>query len=108
MRDRSLFTEYADTPNSSIQGAGTCPALGRGTVKVLFVNDTGTRIPVTLQDAIHAPAMPYNLVSLGRLTTAALSYSGHGDDLKVLDCDRVIGIGHKTGGLYRMAIDAHS
>ncbi|KAJ3529254.1 hypothetical protein NM688_g7878 [Phlebia brevispora] len=49
--------------------------------------------------------MPYNLVSLGRLTTAGYAYSGERDQLRILDRDRVIGIGHKRGNLYQISVE---
>lgn len=86
VRDRSLFVDYSDTPGASVTGAGTCPALGRGTVKINFKTKNGLT-PITLKDTIYAPEMPYNLISLGRLTSAGLSYTGSGDYLRIVDRD---------------------
>ena len=63
VRDRSLFTDYVDTPTGEITGAGSCPSPGRGTVKVQLITTRGT-IPLTLNNVLHAPKMPYNLLSL--------------------------------------------
>lgn len=103
MRDKSLFTDYIDTPHGTIKGAGTCPALGKGTAQIVFITKTG-RISIVLRDAIYAPEMPYNLISLGRLTSAGLSYMGSGDHLRILHGNRVIGVGAKHGNLYRITV----
>ncbi|KAJ3553828.1 hypothetical protein NM688_g3412 [Phlebia brevispora] len=104
VRDRALFSSYSHTPGATIKGAGTCPALGRGTVKIFFVVDNH-RVPITLNNVIHSPDMPYNLLSLGRLTTAGLSYSGERNRLRILDGDREIGVGTKSGNLYRVSVE---
>lgn len=103
VRNKSLFTHYIDTPGNVIKGAGSCLALGKGDVHIDFLAN-GKRIAVTLKNAIHAPDMPYNLISLGCLTSSGLSYTGHGNELRILDHDLTIGIGQKRGNLYAIAV----
>ncbi|KAJ3479322.1 hypothetical protein NLI96_g9143 [Meripilus lineatus] len=98
-----MFKTYTPTPGEFIKGAGNCPALGRGTVNLQFSVD-GNHIPITLKDVIHAPNMPHNLISLGRITSAGLSYFGIDDDLMISDKDRIIARGHKFGNLYAMDV----
>lgn len=104
VRDRSLFVTYVDRPGT-IHGAGQCASLGRGDVRINFATKSGT-IPIVLKDAVHAPDMKYNLISLGRLTSAGLSYEGKGNSLHIKNGKKIIGIGKKTGNLYRLAIKA--
>lgn len=102
VRDRSLFVNYTEAPGQ-LHGVGSCSTLGRGDVRVYFVTPSGS-VPVTLQNAIHAPDMKYNLISLGRLTTAGLSYEGKGNSLSIKHGAKVIGVGRKTGYLYRIGV----
>lgn len=104
VRDRSLFTRYTEAPGN-IQGAGNCPSLGRGDVRIYFNTKSG-RVPITLKDAIHAPSMKYNLISLGRLTSAGLSYEGIGDTLTIKHGAKTIGHGRKSGYLYRISVSS--
>ena len=101
VRDRAAFMTYAETPGSTITGAGACATLGHGDVRVSFTTKTGT-VPVTLTDVLHAPSLEYNLLSLGRLSNAGLGFVGRGDELHIVDDSRVIGLGHKSGNLYHM------
>ncbi|KAJ3531525.1 hypothetical protein NM688_g7562 [Phlebia brevispora] len=52
--------------------------------------------------------MPYNLVSLGRLTGAGYAYKGKHDQLHILDRNRVIRVGHKRGNLYEISVEART
>ena len=81
VRDRALFTSYTEGA-SELKGIGTASAIGRGDVRVEFALD-GKHIPVTLRDALHVPTLDYNLISLGRLTSAGLSYEGQADHLLI-------------------------
>jgi hypothetical protein len=100
--DRSLFINYTPVV-SAIHGVGDCSSLGRGDVRISFTTDHGS-FPVILKDALHAPSMKFNLISLGRLTSAGLSYEGKGQDLLIKDGTKLIGRGTKSGYLYRMAV----
>jgi hypothetical protein len=100
--DRSLFINYTPVV-SAIHGVGDCSSLGRGDVRIEFTTDRGT-VPIILKDALHAPSMKFNLISLGRLTSAGLSYEGRGKDLLIKDGNKLIGRGTKSGYLYRMSV----
>ncbi|KAJ3473639.1 hypothetical protein NLI96_g12899 [Meripilus lineatus] len=102
-KHRELFETYTPTPNRFIKGAGRCPSLGRGTVRISFIVD-GKHIPITLLDVIHAPEMPQNLISFGRLTNAGLSWYGIDDEVTVCSRDKIIARGHKIGNLYAMDV----
>ena len=102
VRDRTLFTTYTEGP-SEIKGIGTASAAGRGNVRVDF-SLNGKSVPITLRDALHVPTLDYNLISLGRLTGAGLSYTGKDDHLTIYKGDRAIGKGRKSGNLYHMAV----
>lgn len=104
VRNKLDFISYKSTPGQTIQGAGKCDALGRGDVKIIFTVK-GKRIPITLRDAIHAPDMPYNLISLGRLTSAGFSYYGTGNHVYIKDNSAIVGVGHKLGNLYSMEVE---
>ena len=103
VRDRALFTTYCETPEGKISGAGSCRALGRGTVPVVFKVD-GRDVSVTLQDAIHAPEISSNLISMGRLTKAGFTFSGSGDNFFIKKGDRTIGCGRKFNNLYQLNV----
>ncbi|EKM57314.1 uncharacterized protein PHACADRAFT_194873 [Phanerochaete carnosa HHB-10118-sp] len=98
-----LFTSYHETPDGKISGAGSCRALRRETVSVIFKVD-GRNISVTLQDAIHAPDLPSNLISMGRLTKAGFTFGGLGDNFFIKKGDRTIGRGRKFNNLYQLDV----
>ena len=100
--DRSLFSTYTETPGKFIEGVGRLQALGRGTVPVSFTVGK-QEVNVILKDVIHAPGLPYNLISLGRLTDSGLTFQG-GADLKIFDGKKLIAVGKKSGRLYRMDV----
>ncbi|THH19984.1 hypothetical protein EUX98_g8666 [Antrodiella citrinella] len=103
VRDRSLFHTYIETPGQTVKGAGTGTLLGRGTVKVIFRNGT-TFFPALLTDVLHVPSIDYNLISLGRLTNADMSYFGKGDNITIYKNSVAVCIGKKDGHLYRLSI----
>lgn len=102
VRDRSLFITYTEV-STPLRGVGTHTAIGRGDVRINFVSKVG-HVPIILRNALHVPDMEYNLISLGRLTGAGLSYHSEGEYLLIKDLDRTIGKGRKTGHLYHMAV----
>ncbi|KAJ3473570.1 hypothetical protein NLI96_g12937 [Meripilus lineatus] len=107
VRDRVNFVSYRGTPGETITGAGKCAALGRGDVKINFILK-GRRVSIKLVDAIHAPDMPYNLISFGRLTSAGLTFQGADNYIHIKNGDRLVGIGHKMGNLYSMDVTVPS
>lgn len=100
--DRTLFTNYTHT-DSEIKGVGTCRALGQGDVCILFKTEKGD-VPITLKNALHAPDLEYNLISLGRLTSNGLTFSGAGEKMTINDHGRIIGRGRKVANLYHMDV----
>lgn len=89
VRDRSLFISYTPTKHE-LTGVGTSAAIGRGDVRILFGMEKGT-VTIVLKDALHAPDLPYNLISLTRFTDKGLWYKGKGDQLWLMDDETVIG-----------------
>ncbi|KAH9912586.1 uncharacterized protein B0H18DRAFT_889730, partial [Fomitopsis serialis] len=65
-RCREHFSDYRTTPGATLNGAGSTTVLGRGTIRMIADID-GQQKTITLKDVVHAPAIPHNLVSLGRL-----------------------------------------
>ena len=62
--ERSYFTEYTPTSGHFVKGLGNQPVLGRGTVKSTSHVD-GKSYPITLNNVLHVPNAPHNLISLG-------------------------------------------
>lgn len=104
VKDRSLFIDYQETPGQYLSGAGKCAALGRGTVRINFTVNSES-IPVMLKNAIHAPDIPSNLISMGRLTDAGMEFRGKGDRCTVVDGGRVIACGTKIARLYYLDVE---
>lgn len=103
VRDLSLFTSYHETAEGKISGAGSCRALGRGTVPVVFKVDV-CDISVMLQGVTHAPDLLSNLISMGRLTKAGFTLGGSGDDFFIKKSDRTIGRGRKFNNRYQLDV----
>ncbi|KAJ8522799.1 hypothetical protein ONZ45_g628 [Pleurotus djamor] len=70
IRDKSLFSDYVETPGHTIRGMGEIPCLGKGSVKLLSTLADGSTYTITLRNALHAPSSPHNLVSVTRMTDA--------------------------------------
>ena len=71
-RDRNIFVSYVLTPDHQIAGFGKVKALGRGTIK-LHCTVAGNRSVQTLNDVLHAPDAPYNLISIPRASEAKIT-----------------------------------
>ena len=72
--DRSCFTDYStDLPGpNTIKGInGNTKVLGIGTIKLTSPNGG----ELVLRDVLHAPGLPYSLLSLGRLMMTGNSIS---------------------------------
>lgn len=65
-RECAHFSSYVATPGRTLQGTGSTPILGRGTVDVCFECE-GHSTTVTLRDVVHALGVPHNLISVGRI-----------------------------------------
>ena len=73
-RDRSLFWNYREDTSTSIRTAncGILSTLGRGDVKVRL-SIGGQTITWTLQNCLHAPDVPVNLISVGLLQNSGMT-----------------------------------
>lgn len=100
--DRSLFTTYMPC-TTDVKGIGSTQAIGQGDAKILFTHE-GKLVPITLRNALHVTTIDFNLISLRRLTSAGLTYTGKGDHLIISDGNRAIGKGRKVSNLYHMAV----
>nr|AAZ28937.1 polyprotein [Phanerochaete chrysosporium RP-78] len=107
VRDRAAFKNLTPTPGHTIVGVGSTAALGQGDVDVVFTTPKG-KITATLRNCLWSPNLPHNLLALGRLTSAGMSFHGTGNLLHIKDRDRVIAVGHKMGQLYRMDMTSRS
>ncbi len=101
--NRSYFkSDYEETPGQFISGAGSIPALGRGSVDVIFINKKYDR-HATLCDVIYAPDLPCNLVSIGSMTDAGCSWMGIGEEFWIDNEDGVVATGYKfANNLYKL------
>ncbi|KAJ8468724.1 hypothetical protein ONZ45_g17140 [Pleurotus djamor] len=101
IRDKSLFSDYVETPGHTIRGMGEIPCLGKGSVKLLSTLADGSTYTITLRDALHAPSSPHNLVSVTRMTDADYTVVADKDTL-VIQSPRgtPVAEGVKKGGLY--------
>ncbi|KAJ3884663.1 hypothetical protein GG344DRAFT_60275, partial [Lentinula edodes] len=67
IRNKSHFSAYFETPGHSVKGFRESPAIGQGTAT--FVAHTGKHASnITLQNALHVPNAPFNLISVGCMT----------------------------------------
>ena len=71
VKDRDLFTTYQPTPGHRVKGFGKAPGLGRGTVQIECTVEGKTTV-TTLNDAVHVPDAPFNLISIGRAEEAGV------------------------------------
>lgn len=105
VKDRANFANYRATPGAFIRGCGTVPALGRGDVPIIL-NVDGKSHRATLRDAVHAPEMIYNLVSINRITQQGIRTITDSKSMQFLASDnKVCGIADADSGLYRMRLN---
>lgn len=102
-RERRAFIEYESTPGRTLHGAGTTPILGRGSIKMRFVHG-GKTTTLTLRNVLHAPGVPYNLLSIGRVEAAGHKVEMDGGELRLRnEKGRVYGSGRRIGNfLYQV------
>src|SRR3954470_16851249 len=73
----------------------------------LKLNVSSTIKPITLQNVLHAPDMPNNLVSLSRATDSGLKIVMEKADLKIHSPKgEILGIGKKVGRLYKLDLSS--
>ncbi len=106
-RERRMFTDYRETPGKTLQGAGSTPILGRGTIRFTFrCKDKDTT--VTLRDVIHAPGVPHNLISVGRVEASGHRVELSGGEIRFTSSKgRVYAIGKRIGN-YLYEMDGHA
>lgn len=65
-----MFTSYTETPDHTVTGFGKTRAPGRGDIKIV-IHMGNKAHDIILKDALHVPTAPFNLISVGRMTTAS-------------------------------------
>lgn len=94
----SLFITYT-LSTTDVKSIGSTQAIRQGDAKILL-SHKGELVPITLRNALHVTTVNFNLIFLGCLTSAGLTYTGKGDHLIISDGNRAIGKGRKVGNLY--------
>ncbi|CAK5270962.1 unnamed protein product [Mycena citricolor] len=104
--NKTLFSSYLETPGTNVTGFGQSSSPGSGTVEIS--SHVGTKAyDISLRDSMHVPNAPYNLISLGRLTSAGCSVQMKGDTMKIHSPgpkSYEIMRGTLIGGLYKVRI----
>ena len=98
--DRRFFETYRNS-QGTLAGVGSQPIVGRGDVKISMEHN-GEAHTVTLRDAVHVPGLPYNLVSLARITQNAAFEVRLGNKLEIVHKkdNKIIASGERKGNLY--------
>ena len=89
MPERSYFTDYTPTSGHFGKGLGNQPLLGMRTVKLTFRVD-GKDYPITLNNLLHVPNAPHNLILLGQVTGAKIQVLFTDTDVKFRTPNRTI------------------
>ena len=106
-RELRMFSDYKETPGRTLHGAGATPILGRGTVRFTFEH-AGANTTVTLRDVIHAPGVPHNLISVGRVEAGGHQVELSGGQIRFRNPKgRVYGIGKRVGN-YLYEVEGHA
>jgi hypothetical protein len=104
---RDAFTSYTPLGHTSVTGVGGKQAriAGRGTVELNSTCD-GLNYILTLQDVLHVPGQPHNLISLGRWDEAGGRYIGGGGKITLITKDgKSVAKGRRVQtNLYKMAV----
>jgi len=106
VKSQSIFSTYSETPGHIVKGFGQSPSLGTGTA--LVASHIGnSAYSISLTDSLHVPSAPYNLISIGRMTSAGCSVKFQGEIMKVFSpgsSPREIMHGTRVGNLYKVHI----
>ena len=104
-RNKNLFQTYTPTPGHKVSGFGNVDGLGRGTVKLESTVNGDTHI-ITLQDVVHAPDAPHNLISISRADDAGIAVLFQDGKARFRSPGgTVIAAGQKYGRLYLMDVN---
>ena len=110
VKSKSLFSNYTDTPGHSVTGFGKTPSLGIGTASI--TSHVGNRAySIGLKNSLHVPDAPYNLISIGCMTSAGFSLQFKGDQMKVFlpgPSPKEIMRGTRIGNLYKVTVTPNS
>lgn len=97
--NRSDFSNYSECA-SSIRGIGKTAGIGRGTISLSFALRNSTRSG-TLKDVLHCLSVPFNLISLARLTDAGYKALFIGDIVEICAPNgHLIAVGDKVSHMY--------
>jgi hypothetical protein len=72
--DKSFFRNYTTLDIKQIKGAGSAKVAGTGSIDVI-THVSNKTYEITLKDVLHVPSMKFNLISLGRMEKAGLSFN---------------------------------
>ncbi|CDO78192.1 hypothetical protein BN946_scf184635.g2 [Trametes cinnabarina] len=102
-RERQMFFEYTNTPGRTLHGAGTTPILGQGSIRMKFMHN-GRATTMTLKNVLHAPGVPYNLLSVGRVEAVGHKVEIDGREIRLRnEKGRVYALGKRIGNfLYQI------
>ena len=102
--ERSYFTKYTPTTGHFVKGLGNQPVLGGETEKLTSHVD-GKTYPITLNNVLHVPNAPHNLILLGRVTSAKIQILVTDTHVKFRAPDQtVMALGTKISNLYPMDV----
>ncbi len=101
-RRRADFSTYEPTPGRTLKGAGITPILGIGDIN-LELEHQGRKTVIQLRDVVHAPAIPHNLIALGRVEAGGHKITMESGMIQFLNPKgRVYATGERVGNLYVM------
>ncbi|PIL28276.1 hypothetical protein GSI_09564 [Ganoderma sinense ZZ0214-1] len=101
-RRRADFSTYEPTPGRTLKGAGITPILGVGDINLEFEHE-GRKTVIQLRDVVHAPAIPHNLIALGRVEAGGHKITMESGMIQFLNPKgQVYASGERVGNLYVM------
>jgi hypothetical protein len=82
--DKSIFRNYTKSAIKHIRGAGLAEVSRKGDINIVATVGNKT-FDLMLKDVLHVPSMKFNLISLGQMEKAGLSFmlrNGQMDGIK--------------------------
>lgn len=105
VKDQDLFQTYIKTLNGTVNRLCSLPCLGKGSIIIKF-NCGDQSMTVTLKDVLHVPKLPYQLISISRLTSADPRYKAifMKDKVYFKHAEKTFAMGTLTRQLYNMDV----
>src|SRR5579859_2903306 len=104
VNNKSYFTQYQETPRSSVIGIALAAQPGRGTVKISSRVSDATNI-IKLKDVLYVPNAPHNLICLAKIQRAGykIQFPTNSLDVNVTSpSGKKVLHGRDTGGVYAL------